>query len=331
MKVGVVSPDSFSHKSSFYSSSYDAEYGPYRGQGGGDDGDDGEDISEITNPRYRVAEDVEGGEGGGSTTGGVSSSWDSEDSEDPEEVKRHRGMVVGSVLITTQQNAWCLARCFLRWKEDAKYLSRTWREQLVPAAFIIPLALEYFVVMNAYNANIFDFMDMPDETEYALMDVFVLVVMAISMWCFRIDPNSLELLGTLASLCAHYSWVFHSPFEEWRVGTPTEDDIRHRTEYYDTHVLCFAIYAVLFARRFPLPIRTPLKKDLPAHVKDISISLDDPSVQSEVQYLPSGAPSGTSGTTTNPSGNSNSSTLQSSSPSPSPSSSSSSSTILSYV
>ena len=46
MKVGVVSPDSFSHKSSFYSSSYDAEYGPYRGQGGGDDGDDGEEAHE---------------------------------------------------------------------------------------------------------------------------------------------------------------------------------------------------------------------------------------------------------------------------------------------
>ncbi|KNC48099.1 uncharacterized protein AMSG_04329 [Thecamonas trahens ATCC 50062] len=159
----------------------------------------------------------------------------------------------GSITSEEYQNGCCCTRCFMRWRAGLYYMWRSWRLYVVPLAFLYPIILEYFVVLNVYNADLLNNFDIIDEYEYAMMDIAVFLVMLVSMWILHVEPAFLEFLGVVAAFAAHYSWAFHSPFTEWRIGTKSENDIRHRTEYYDTHVLVFAIYLSLFLRRFPLP------------------------------------------------------------------------------
>ena len=164
-----------------------------------------------------------------------------------------RKFVTATYFVESSADSCCCVRCCSRWWKDAVYLQQTWRHHVVAASMLVPIILEYLVLLNVYNANIFDATDMADEVEYALMDLFVLSTIGLVAFFFKIEPNFLEVLGGVAGFCAHFSWAFHSPFDAWRIGTPSENDIRHRTEYYDTHAIVFAIYLVLFIRRFPLP------------------------------------------------------------------------------
>ena len=62
-----------------------------------------------------------------------------------------------------------------------------------------------------------------------------------------------EWAGALASFLLLLQWMIHSPFEYWPawVSTKSEDDVRHRTEYYDTGVQVFVVFIGLFFRRHP--------------------------------------------------------------------------------
>ena len=79
--------------------------------------------------------------------------------------------------------------------------------------------------------------------------------------------DALEWVFALAAFVAHLQWMVHSPFTSWppyMPGSKSATDIRHRSEYYDTHPLVFAIYLGLLVRRLPrravqgpLPARPP--------------------------------------------------------------------------
>ena len=61
--------------------------------------------------------------------------------------------------------------------------------------------------------------------------------------------NIIEFSGILLTFIAHLQWYVHSPFSDWPDWWPAEktnNDIRHRTENYDTHVMCFEIYSIYF-------------------------------------------------------------------------------------
>ena len=122
---------------------------------------------------------------------------------------------------------------------------------IVPISFLIPLILEYFVIINLYNGII---PNIPEAIEYSLMDVIVLLIMLIST-LLKVKQDLLELIIVFLCFIAHIQWYVHNPFEpwpEWWIAEQSEGDERHRTEWYDTHVMVFACYLILFLRRFPI-------------------------------------------------------------------------------
>ena len=111
--------------------------------------------------------------------------------------------------------------------------------------FLLGTLQEYLVTVNLYNGNLFSFVD--EIIEYCLIDLFLLIIMCIR-WK---KHNIIEFSGILLTFIAHLQWYVHSPFSDWPEWWPaekTQNDIRHRTEYYDTHVMCFVIYSILFIR-----------------------------------------------------------------------------------
>lgn len=121
---------------------------------------------------------------------------------------------------------------------------------IIPLSYSIPIILEYLVTINVYNADIFNFMNMPDAFEYALMDVIPLFVILFVIVKWRYI-DAFDFFGVFIALLAHLQWYLHSPFEKWPIGGKSENDIRHRTEWYDTHVMVFSIYIGLLLRWFP--------------------------------------------------------------------------------
>ena len=63
--------------------------------------------------------------------------------------------------------------------------------------------------------------------------------------------NIIEFAGILLTFIAHLQWYVHSPFDDYGIGGQQKKHKtiwQHRTEYYDTHVMCFVIYSILFIR-----------------------------------------------------------------------------------
>jgi hypothetical protein len=116
--------------------------------------------------------------------------------------------------------------------------------------FAVPLILEYLVIINVYNTVT----SLNAALEYAFMDLFALIGLILLR---KYDLP--ELLFVTLALIGHIQWYVHDPFEEWPTWWPvtkTDNDIRHRVEYYDTHVMIFSIYLVLILRRLPIKSNT---------------------------------------------------------------------------
>ena len=117
--------------------------------------------------------------------------------------------------------------------------------------FTIPIVLEYLTIINVYNGNL---LPINEVLEYTCMDLFPLFMLILSK-CLKKKQDILEWILTILAFIAHIQWYVHNPFEEWPSwwpSTKSEGDDRHRTEYYDTHVMVFAMYLLLFIRRFDL-------------------------------------------------------------------------------
>ena len=115
--------------------------------------------------------------------------------------------------------------------------------------FTVPIVLEYLVIINVYNG---DQLPINEVLEYTCMDLFPLFALIVSKCLKKNKQDILEWLLTILAFIAHLQWYVHNPFEPWPTwwpATKSSGDIRHRSEYYDTHVMVFAIYLLLFVRR----------------------------------------------------------------------------------
>lgn len=123
---------------------------------------------------------------------------------------------------------------------------------VLDVGYCIIILMELCVVANLYNANILDYFDVPDPIEYSLWQVPILFITFLDRYGFGNYVDAFEWTFPLFCWFMKFQWFFHSPFEEWRlVKGKSEGDLRHRTEYYDTHVVIFAAYLILFVRRWP--------------------------------------------------------------------------------
>jgi hypothetical protein len=109
--------------------------------------------------------------------------------------------------------------------------------------YLLGIIQEYLVITNIYNGDIIP--KIPVDIQYSIPDIFILIA-----FFMKNDKYSYyELISICSAFIAHIQWYFHSPFSDWPswwYSTKSYDDIRHRTEYYDTHVMCFTIYSILF-------------------------------------------------------------------------------------
>tara|TARA_Y100001970_G_scaffold151548_1_gene185625 strand:- start:1500 stop:1889 length:390 start_codon:yes stop_codon:yes gene_type:complete len=113
--------------------------------------------------------------------------------------------------------------------------------------YLLGIFQEYLVIINAYNGDLIPYF--PEILEYCLVDLVMLILMFITIK----KHDIIEFLSIITALTSKFQWIVHSPFEEWPKWWPaskSDNDIRHRVEYYDTHVMCFVIYYVLFIRSY---------------------------------------------------------------------------------
>ena len=111
--------------------------------------------------------------------------------------------------------------------------------------YILGIIQEYLVIINAYNGDIIPYI--PNEFQFCIPDLIILIYM---LYHYK-KINIIEFIFVTLTFIAHFQWYFHSPFNSWPgwwIAEKSNNDIRHRTEYYDTHVMCFTIYFVLFIR-----------------------------------------------------------------------------------
>lgn len=113
--------------------------------------------------------------------------------------------------------------------------------------YLLGIIQQYLVILNIYNGNLFSFI--PDDIEYSIIDFITLIFL-----CYYYNKKLItDIILISLAFIAHLQWYFHSPFSEWPewwFSEKSENDIRHRTEYYDTHVMCFVIYLSLFLRYY---------------------------------------------------------------------------------
>ena len=125
-------------------------------------------------------------------------------------------------------------------------------------ALWIGILQEYAVVLNIYNADLVSFIE--PELEYSLVPIGILITLLV-------HRNVVSVVSTVyAGMCcvAHLQWLLHSPFRAWPSwwpATKSANDIRHRTEYYDTHVMCLGLWCVVFVAEYGATVHrqaTPL-------------------------------------------------------------------------
>ncbi len=111
--------------------------------------------------------------------------------------------------------------------------------------YLLGIIQEYLVIINFYNGDILPKID--NEIQYCIPDLFILAYITY----YYKKYQRIEFVLIISIFISHLQWYFHSPFKEWPkwvIGEKSANDIRHRTEYYDTHVVCFVIYLILFIR-----------------------------------------------------------------------------------
>ena len=99
------------------------------------------------------------------------------------------------------------------------------------------------IITNLYNG---DFVPLLGHSiEYATGDALCLLLLLVAQISQRDCIPAIA--WCLHSLCLilHLQWALHDPWDdwpEWMVGTKSISDARHRTEFYDTSVACFAMH-----------------------------------------------------------------------------------------
>ena len=137
--------------------------------------------------------------------------------------------------------------------------------------YLLGIIQEYLVIINAYNGNILPSY-IGENIEYSLVGGVILLFsllrfirrMKRARTIVEDDERRqrricrqdlkmmlLEIFLVNVVMFSHLQWYFHSPFKpwpKWWFASQGEGDIRHRTEYYDTHVMCFSIWLIMFLR-----------------------------------------------------------------------------------
>lgn len=113
--------------------------------------------------------------------------------------------------------------------------------------YLIGLIQEYCVIINLYNGDLIN--NLNEDLEYSLPDLLILIFMIY----YHKNIDIIDWVLNILCLISHLQWYVHNPFMEWPdwwCAKKSENDIRHRTEYYDTHVLCFCIRLIIFIRNY---------------------------------------------------------------------------------
>lgn len=111
--------------------------------------------------------------------------------------------------------------------------------------YLLGIVQEYLVIINAYNGDLIPYID--ENLEYALVDFIILIFTYLNI--HRIIFTEYILVHFI--FFSHLQWYLHSPFHDWPdwwISDKPDNDVRHRTEFYDTHVMCFTIWLVLYLR-----------------------------------------------------------------------------------
>lgn len=111
--------------------------------------------------------------------------------------------------------------------------------------YLLGIVQEYLVIINAYNGDLIPYID--ENLEYALVDFIILIFTYLNI--HRIIFTEYILVHFI--FFSHLQWYLHSPFHDWPdwwIADKPDNDVRHRTEFYDTHVMCFTIWLVLYLR-----------------------------------------------------------------------------------
>ena len=111
--------------------------------------------------------------------------------------------------------------------------------------YLLGILHEYLIIINAYNGDLIP--SIPIDLIYSIPDIIILIYLFVH----NVKIFSLDFMLILLTLFSHLQWYVHNPFyqwPEWWIYEKSHDDIRHRTEYYDTRVMCFSIYLILFIR-----------------------------------------------------------------------------------
>eukprot|EP01114_Cavostelium_apophysatum_P010964 TRINITY_DN25120_c0_g1_i1.p1 TRINITY_DN25120_c0_g1~~TRINITY_DN25120_c0_g1_i1.p1 ORF type:complete len:208 (-),score=11.57 TRINITY_DN25120_c0_g1_i1:65-688(-) len=125
---------------------------------------------------------------------------------------------------------------------------------LVPCAFALSCIAGFLIVTNIYNGNLGSmiagrsFNWDAESLEYACYDLISLLAMGISFY-FGHRPPVTEWILVCICLIIRAQWALHSPFSPWPFGNKSENDERHRTEYYDTEAVVLCIYVMLLLFR----------------------------------------------------------------------------------
>lgn len=111
--------------------------------------------------------------------------------------------------------------------------------------YLLGLIHEYLVIINAYNADLIK--SIPEDFQYAFPDLIILLCL---FYNYK-NHDYIEFFCIFSTFFAHIQWYLHNPYTnwpDWWISDKGVNDERHRTEYYDTHVMCFAVYLELFFR-----------------------------------------------------------------------------------
>ena len=111
--------------------------------------------------------------------------------------------------------------------------------------YLLGIIQEYAVIINLYNGDLIP--HITEDVEYSIIDIIILLTRMLFLK--RKKKIYIEISLIVFILFSHLQWIFHSPFREWPhwwISKKSHNDIRHRTEYYDTHVMCFMIWLMMF-------------------------------------------------------------------------------------
>lgn len=137
---------------------------------------------------------------------------------------------------------------------NTRVMKHTWktRKWIAGCAHAIHCVHGLLIITNAYNA---DLTGLPEEIELCMVDFVAFLCICIArtgVW-----PVFVTFLLGMCKL----QWIFHSPFHDWPswwIRSKGANDVRHRTEYYDTITFaCVAHFAMLHSHMLTLNLPMP--------------------------------------------------------------------------